>query len=197
MTVLPDERLIALQPALLATLHEAAREISGDSFATFFDQSMQSVLLDAFCRVGAEEGTVWLLDEKKTALVPQFNSGINAASFVRSFAQRLDSGLISMVAATQQSICENAVHQNQRQSRDLDNRLKVKTRAMLAVPFSYLGEMRGVVSCVQFEPPAGSTTLPPGFTAEHLLQLQHTVGLLSRLIEYRLLAQCIGLEALG
>lgn len=197
MTLLPDERLLALRPALLGVLHEAAREISGDAFGAFLGKSMQSLLCETFRRVGAHEGTVWLLDETKSALVPQFNSGAQAERFVGRFRQSLGSGMISMVAATEQSICENEVCRNQRQDQRLDKELSVKTWAMLAVPFSYFGELRGVISCVQLIPAESAESLPPGFSPHHLGELQQVAGLLSRLIEYRLLAQCLGLDALG
>ena len=87
MTLLPDERLVALRPELLAALREAAREISGEAFADFFDAPMRSLLLDGFARVGAHEGTVWLLDEARAALIPRFNSGPHAEQFVGTFRQ--------------------------------------------------------------------------------------------------------------
>ena len=198
MIVVPDERWLALRPTLLATLNEAARGICCEAFDAFLDGSMRSLLVEGFRRVGAHEGTVWLLDELRTALVPRYNSGAHAEKFVGRFRQSLQSGMISMVAATEQPICENEVCRNARQDRRLDTELRVKTWAMLAVPFYYFSELRGVISCVQIIPEeSGETLPPPGFSGEHLHELQHTAGLLSRLIEYRLLAQCIGLDGLG
>ena len=197
MIVLPDERLVALRPALLAALGDAAREVAGAAFGSFLDASMRGLLVEGFRRVGASEGTVWLLDESKSALVPQFNSGPHAERFVGRFRQSLSAGMISMVAATEQPVCENEVCRNERQDRTLDGELNVKTWAMLAVPFYYLNELRGVVSCVQLLPDDPALPLPAGFSAEHLHELQHTAGLLARLIEYRLLAQCLGLDGLG
>ena len=197
VTVLPDERLIALRPALLATVHGVARELSGEAFAAFLDASMRSLLVGAFDRVGAHEGTVWLIDEAKTALVPRFNSGADAEKFVGRFQQKLDSGMISMVAVTEQPICENEVCRNARHDGKLDGELRVKTWAMVAVPFYFFSELRGVISCVQLVGADSSETTPPGFSAEHLRELQHAAGLLSRVIEYRILAQCLGLEGLG
>ncbi len=197
MTVLPDERLVALRPALLGALNDAALEVSGAAFGSFLDESMRSLLTEGFQRLGAHEGTVWLLDESKTALVPQFNSGPHAERLVGQFRQRLGAGMISMVAATEQPICENEVCRNERQDRTLDHELGLKTWAMLAVPFSYFSELRGVISCVQLLPADAAVPPPAGFSAAHLHELQHIAGLLSRLIEYRLLAQSLGLDAFG
>ena len=197
MTVLPDERLVALRPELMTALRGAAREMSGEAFGSFFDGSMAGLLVGGFRRVGADEGTVWLLDEERSALIPRFNSGPHAERIVGQFRQSLGVGMISMVAATEQPICENEVCRNERQDRTLDTELRVKTWAMLAVPFYFFGELRGVISCVQLQPADSADTPPAGFRAEHLDELQQTAGLLSRLIEYRLLAQCLGLDGLG
>ena len=194
MTMLPDERLVALRPELLAALRTAAREVSGAAFEEFFDASMRSLLLDGFERTGAHEGTVWLLDDTRSALIPRFNSGPHAEQFVGAFRQSVRAGMIGMVAATEQAICENEVCKNTRQDRTLDERLRLKTWSMIAVPFYYFGELRGVISCVQLQPAESAEPNPPGFSAEHLHGLQHTAGVLSRLIEYRLLTLCVGLE---
>ena len=105
--------------------------------------------------------------------------------------------MISMVAVTEQPICENEVHRNERQDKTLDNDLRVKTWAMLAVPFYFAGELRGVISCVQLSPDGDTQPEPPGFTASHLEELHRTAGLLSRLIEYRLLAKCLRASGLS
>ena len=194
MTLLPDERLLALQPELLASLRAAAREVCGEAFADFFDAPMRSLLLDGFERAGADEGTVWLLDDARAALIPRFNSGPHAERFVGTFRQSVRSGMIGMVAATEQAICENEVCNNTQQDRALDEQLKLKTWSMIAVPFYYFGELRGVISCVQLQPADSVEPDPPGFSAEHMHGLQLTAGVLSRLIEYRLLALCLGLE---
>ena len=68
---------------------------------------------------------------------------------------------------------------------------------MIAVPFYFLGELRGVISCVQLQPADAAAATPPGFSAAHLQGLQLSAGVLSRLIEYRLLALCLGLDGLG
>ena len=197
MTVLPDERLVALRPELMAALRETAREVGGTAFAGFFDASMAGLLIAGFRRVGADEGTVWLLDEERSGLIPRFNSGPHAPRIVGGFRQSLSAGMISMVAATEQPICENEVCKNERQDRTLDTELHVKTWAMLAVPFYFFGELCGVISCVQLQPEDAAETPPAGFRAGHVEELQHTAGLLSRLIEYRILAQCLGLDGLG
>ena len=195
--VLPEERFAELRPAVEARLREAVRQTCGDGFGQVFDQSMRALLLEAFQRVGAHEGTVWLLDEGGEALVPRFNSGPHAEKFVGRFRQSLRSGMISMVVAMQQPICENDVHKNARQDKTLDEQLELETCAMLAVPFLCAGELLGVVSCVQLRRRNSADPDPSGFRAEHLQALQLHVGILSRLVEGKLLALCLGLEAIA
>lgn len=197
LTYLPDERAAALRPELLSALHDAAGEACGEAFADFFDSSMRGLLVNGFDRVGAHEGTVWLLDAERTALIPRFNSGPQAAEFVGVFRQPLSKGMVATVAATEQPICENQVCNDSRQDGRLDATLGVKTATMLAVPFTFLGELRGVISCVRLMPKEPAAPAPSGFTAGDLQALQFTARIVSRLIEYRLLARTLGLEELG
>ena len=196
-TVLPEERFAALRPAVEARLREAARQACAEGFDEVFDQAMRALLVDAFQRVGAHEGTVWLLDAAREALVPRFNSGPHAEKFVGQFRQSIGSGMIGMVVAMEQPICENDVHKNARQDKTLDQQLALQTCAMLAVPLLFAGELRGVISCVQLRRPDAADPDPAGFRVEHLDALQLAVGILSRLVEARLLALCLGLEELA
>jgi hypothetical protein len=161
-TVLPEERFAALRPAVEERLREAARQTCGEGFDDVFDHSMRALLADAFSRAGADEGTVWLLDESREALVPRFNNGPHADKFVNQFRQTLRSGMISMVVAMEQPICENDVHKNAQHSPELDKKLSLQTCAMLAVPFLFAGELRGVVSCVQLRRQDAVESDPPG-----------------------------------
>jgi transcriptional regulator with GAF, ATPase, and Fis domain len=196
LTVLPPERFTALRPSIEAQTQTLASMIVDEKFPDFFDPSLRAMLVESFRQMGADEGTIWLLDEDRQHLVPRYNSGPNANTFVGTFRQSLREGMISMVVATEQPICENEMPKNRRQDRRLDEQLQLQTVAMLAVPFYFAREMRGVISCVQLEP-AGSTKVRSGFSHEHLQALQLSAGVLSRLIDYRLLSLCLGLEGLG
>jgi hypothetical protein len=195
-TMLPETGFAPLRPGVEARLAEAARQTCGEGFDSVFDGAMRALLTDCFTRIGGHEGTVWLFDASREALIPRFNTGANAAEFVGSFRQSLRSGMISMVAVMAQAICENDVHKNARQDKALDERLALETCSMLAVPFYFVGQGRGVISCVQLRR-TGSTEQCGGFSADDLLALQFTASILSRLIEARLLALCLGLEGLA
>ncbi len=125
-------------------------------------------LESAFARVRADEGTLWLLDEEQAHLVPAWNSGPDAASFVGRFRQPLSRGLVSLVCIGGQPLCENDVSRNTRQDASLDRQLGKLTCAMIAVPLRVRGEIRGVVSCVKLKARDAAGPDPAGFTAEDL-----------------------------
>jgi hypothetical protein len=97
-----------------------------------------------------------------------------------------------MVFAGEQPFLENEVGKNSQQSKLLDTMLETRTCAMIAVPFYFLQTCRGVISCVQLQPPGSTRPEPPGFRPEDLASIQRTSALLSELIEFRLLSQTIG-----
>lgn len=194
LTVLDDDRLSAVRPLISARLQEAAGLVGGGAFDQFFDDTMHMLLRDGLNQIGAHEGTLWLLDSSRTYLMPRFNSGPKAAEIVGRFRQSLRSGMISMVVATEQPICENEVHKNRQQDKALDRQLGLLTCAMIAVPFYFSGEMRGVVSAVRLKAAESVDEDPTGFSYEHLNSLQFTVSVLSRMFEHRLLSIALGRE---
>jgi GAF domain-containing protein len=195
LTHLHDARLVAVQPLVTARVRELAALAGAGGFEEFFDSTMRALLVENLRAIGAHEGTVWLLDETRSFLVPRFNNGPHAANFVGSFRQSLRSGMISMVVSTEQPICENEVHQNQQQDKALDAHLRLQTCAMLATPLYFGGELRGVLSAVQLKPAGSAAPEPPGFAPQHLEALQLTASVLARLVEQELYTLALGLEA--
>ncbi len=132
-------------------------------------------LQEVFAGVSASEGTIWLLDEARQALVPVWNSGPHAADFVGKHRQPVESGLIGLVCATEQAICENAVYRHAGQDPTLDRTLGLLTCAMIAVPFRIQGELRGVVSCVKLKKADSTEPDPPPFTPADLAAVTSAV----------------------
>jgi hypothetical protein len=176
-------------------MDEVAVALAEGAFEDFFTPTMRSSLLDGFVQSGAHEGTVWLIDASERFLVPRFNNGPKAASFVGRFRQSLQSGMVSMVVATQQPICENRAHLNAVYDPRLDQELGLVTSAMIAVPFYFAHQLRGVISAVQLRRASSDEPTPPGFSPHDLHQLQRTADVLERLIEHELLTQSLGLGA--
>ena len=192
-----DDRLTALRPIVAARVRELAALAGQGAFEEFFDSTMRAVLNEGLRHARAHEGTVWLLDESRTFLIPRFNNGPNAEQFVGRFRQSLRSGMISMVVSTEQPICENEVHKNQRQDKALDHELGVSTCAMLATPLYFAGELRGVLSAVQLKVAGCSDPEPPGFGARDLNVLELVATVLARLVEQQFLSLALGLEDFG
>ncbi len=191
--VLPDVRLSALRGIVTTRLEEAALELAGGAFDEFFNGTMRAAFMEGLLQAGADEGTVWLLDHTQNFLIPQFNNGPNAASFVGHFRQSTQTGMISMVVATEQPICENEVHKNTQQDPTLDRKLGLVTCSMLAVPLYFAGELRGVISAVRLKPANATGPDPAGFSPGHLRALQLSADVLERLIEHELLTLSLGL----
>lgn len=191
--MLPDVRLSALRGIVTTRLEEAAQELAEGAFDEFFDGTMRAAFLEGLTQSDAHEGTVWLLDPTQNWLVPRFNSGPNAASFVGRFRQSLQTGMISMVVATEQPICENEVHKNAQQDPTLDRKLGLVTCSMLAVPLYFAGELRGVISAVRLKPADTTAPDPAGFSPHDLRALQLSADVLERLIEHELLTLSFGL----
>jgi len=191
MTIIPDGRLTAVRGVVEQRFRQAGDAVCTEGFGDFLDGPMRSVFCEALRHAGADEGTVWLLDEAREALVARFNNGPKAAEFVNSYRQPLRLGLISMVVAMEQPMCENTMLENKGHDPSLPRRLGMPTHAMLAVPFYFAGELRGVLSAVQVK-----ERLPEaaGFSPEALGAWQAAGTILAGLIERRLLGDILGLE---
>jgi hypothetical protein len=192
LNILPDPAFAALKPVLSERLARVAANIRPEQFGSLLDPLMRQALQNGFSEAGAHEGTVWLLDETGENLVPGYNTGPDAGRLVGQFKQPLNSGLICMVFATEQPFLENEVSKNAQQSKLLDSLLETQTYAMIAVPFHFLHDCRGVVSCVQLKRPGSGEANPPGFLPGHLASVERATALLSQLIEFRLLSQTVG-----
>ena len=187
---LPDPRFDELRLTLRQRLEQLVTEIRPAGLGQLLDTTLGQVLADGFQQSGAHEGTLWWLEGED--LVPAFNTGPHAERMVARFRQPLSSGLICMVFATEQPFIENAVHNNTRQSKLLDQLLQVQTWALMAVPFVLLGACRGVLSCVQLKRASSEQPDPPGFGNQQLAALQKTASLVSGLLEFKLLSQVLG-----
>ncbi len=187
----------SLDDELRRTLERQLRTAAGrvsEEFSEYFDRIILETVASGLDHATADEGTIWLIDPEREVLLPVFNSGPNAAKFVGNYRQSLRSGMISMVVATEQPIYENDVHWNRQQDRTLDSQLGVQTTAMIACPFYFAGELRGVLSGVQLRQAEPASKDGNGFTWENLQVLQRTAVVLGRLIEHRLLSRVLGTE---
>jgi hypothetical protein len=200
LNLVPNQRLLDARPALQEHLNRIGQSINPENFASLIDPVILGLLNDSFRRVGAQEGSVWILDGTREFLVNTYNSGPNASKIV-GFRQPIREGIISMVVATEHGFVENDVYRNVNHSKLLDNQLGMVTYAMIAVPFYFLSACRGVVSCVQLcqAKKEGSELvplepLPPGFGFESLSPMQQVSSIIRDLLDLRMMQSAFGLE---
>jgi hypothetical protein len=194
LTLLPDERFVALLPALKERLAAVRSTITPKNFASLLDDTMRGVIKLAFQNAGADEGTIWLVDEQEQLLMPAYNTGPHAAKFVGSFSQKLGEGLLGMVLASERPFVENEMPTNRIRGRALDSLLQVETRAMIATPFYFLEACRGVISCIQLDPPPRHQPGVSGFAPGDEAVVRHAAATLGRLVDYRVLGTIFGLQ---
>jgi hypothetical protein len=192
LNILPIPAFLLHKPDLARQLQDIAAQIQADQFADLIDPVVRRSLERGFADAGADEGTIWLLDQIGENLVPVFNTGPDADRFVGQFKQPLSTGLISMVFASEQPFLENEVWRNEHQSKLLDSLLQVQTCAMIAVPFYFQRQCRGVISSVRLRRPGERRPEPEGFRREHLASVQQVSALLTRLIDLQLLSRAVG-----
>jgi hypothetical protein len=200
LNILPDQRLLDVRPALEDYLRRIGQSITPENLAELIDPVILGLLNDCFGRVGAHEGSIWILDASREFLVNAYNTGANAAKIV-GFKQPIREGIISMVLATEQGFMENVVYRNENHSKLLDNQLGVVTYAMIAVPFYFLSDCRGVISCVQLSEAKKENgqliplePSPAGFGFESLLPMQHLASIIRDLLDLQLMQLALGLE---
>lgn len=195
---LPEQRFLPLRPALQEHLSKLGAAVTPENFLSICDDMVLKVLKETFERIGADEGSIWLLDLEKQNLVVSYNSGPDTDK-IMGFKQSLTKGLVSLVVASEHPFVENNVYKNVKHAKDLDKKLHKTTYAMIVVPLYFLNEVRGVISCVQLldieihegqAEPTGEK--PAGFGPAELNAIQTISAVVRDLIDYRLLGTAIG-----
>jgi hypothetical protein len=189
-TLLPDARFREHASALTDRLDKAAKLITRDTFNDFADHLMATVLEDGFYAANGDEGTLWLVNPGKAELDAVFNNGPTADK-VLTYSQSLDRGLISMVFSTGQSFCENNISENPEHDKTVDRRTGSITGAMIAVPFYFAQQCRGILSCVQLAGTARPSTRR-GFDMDSMQEVSRAASLLTRLFDFKLISLIIG-----
>jgi hypothetical protein len=155
-------------------------EWSGWPCAVGFD-----LLCDAVKATDADDGALWLVDDVKRELRPCFSIGQHSKILLNEIRQPLTSGLISMVFFTEDSICEAEVGRRSEYCPDVDARLGMKTKAMIAIPVFFAQRCRGVFSAVLFDK-ADETTRKNAFLPADFETLSQAATLWSELMESQL-----------
>lgn len=190
---LANERFLPLRSILQDHLTRIGETITPENFTGICDDLIWWLLKDSFRRAGADEGSVWIVDSDRKHLVIVYNSGPNAGK-IMGFRQNLREGIVSLVFANEQSFIETEIYRNVLHSGILDERLGVTTYAMVVVPFYFLNECRGVISCVKLMEATASAgklipkgSIPGDFDLNDLSTIQNAALIIRDLIDYRLL----------
>jgi len=192
LSQLPAAAFVPLVPELKRHLAMVAESITGLNFAALLDGNMKRLIGDAFERVKASEGSIWLSDSKQEYLMVAFNTGPYAGKEIQHFKQSLTAGIVSMAFSNEQSFLENEVYKNSQHDKTLDSKLQVKTQAMIVTPFYFLGACRGVLTCVQFDrSQTGSQS--SGFNERDLVTLRQTAAVVGKLVDARIVRTVVGL----
>ncbi|MEN3367876.1 MAG: hypothetical protein V7609_19 [Verrucomicrobiota bacterium] len=195
---LPEPRFVPLRPALQEHLAKLGAAVTPENFLSICDEMVLKLLRETFTRIGADEGSIWLLDQEKQHLVVAYNSGPDTDK-IMGFKLPVTKGIISLVVASEHAFVENQVYKNAKHSAILDEQLKKTTYAMIAVPLYFLNEVRGVISCVQLQDvvvqdgkavPTGET--PAGFGPPELNAIQTIAAVVRDLIDHRLVGTAVG-----
>lgn len=194
LTILADPTFASMRPALHGRLALVGQSITAQNFGSILDETMKYVLHGTIERIGGTEGSVWLFDQASECLTIAYNTGPNSMKLMGQFKQPLSSGLVSMVFSSEQPFVKNEVFKNSNQDKTLDLMLKVRTYAMIAVPFYFLDACRGVVSCVQLAGSNVESTNLQGFDENHDRVFRHAGSILGRLIDHWAMRKTIGLE---
>jgi hypothetical protein len=189
-TLLPDPRFREHASALTDRMDKAAKLITRETFNDFADDLIATVLEDGFRAADGDEGTLWLVNPERPELDAVFNNGPTAEK-VLTYSQRLDRGLISMVFSTGHSFCENSISENPAHDKTVDRRTGSTTRAMIAVPFYFAQQCRGILSCVQLadRPRASARS---GFDMDSMREVSRAASLLTCLFDFKLISGIIG-----
>lgn len=196
--ILPDPSLLALKSAFAQRKQQVLQRIDSGNFHSLCPALVADVLNGALARIGADEGSLWLLAPGKTHLVVVWNSGPDSARIV-GFQQPLQEGLIPTVILTEQPLIENEVFRNAQHDQTLNEKMVQKTLAMIALPFHVLGLCHGVVTGVKLLDlrNCGDEPLPVeaearSFGPADLDELYQAAQLASRLLDLELIGRITG-----
>lgn len=185
-----DLELSEHAPAIERRLARAAQSITPEMFKMTLGDPGRSMLRAIMESVKGDSTSIWLADIEEENLIITHS---NPCEEIVGLTLPITEGLISLVYASEQSICENNVYQNAHHSKRVDREVGQITCAMIATPFYFGGSLQGVVSCVQLKEDEDAPE-PSGFSARDLGRIRRLSTVIERLVNYRLLTRLLGLE---
>lgn len=136
-------------------------------------------------RMGTPYLAFWLVGE--SFLRPVMATGELTSSFVGSFEQPLDEGLISLVFSSGQSLCAGAIQEDENHSKRLDAVLEQRTEGMVAVPVVANGDRVGILSAVHVT--RAEKEAPGTFSSDDLAEGEFLSACVGKFLEAALHSQ--------
>lgn len=187
-----DPDFQSLSRHLEQRLEEIVTALTPESFAALYqgDRVIRDATRLVARGIDADSLCFWIMNPDRTQLAVVYGEPDD-----RMMGRELPigEGMISLVLASEQALCENAVYESERHSSRFDKELGIITCAMIAVPFYLDGQLVGVLSCIR-QKNQPSDPDPPGFSAAHLNAMQHLARTTERQIKYLTLLKLTGLE---
>ncbi|MEM7602558.1 MAG: hypothetical protein AAF357_14225 [Verrucomicrobiota bacterium] len=186
----PDPELSSRTATVEEALARTAANLDPDVFSNLIGAPGLSVLRSSMEALKADSLSVWLVDRDETHLVVTHSEPY--PDFV-GYKQSVEEGLVALVYASEQCLCENEVYLNANHSKTVDETLGQVTYAMIATPFYIAGNLKGVLTCVQLKETIDAPD-PPGFSARNMNRVRRLSAAVERLMNYKLLTILFDLE---
>lgn len=186
-----------VEPRVSQHLEALRLRTAGESFHMIFTVGMGRLISLALGSCGADEGSLWIADKEGEVLVPVFNSGPDAAKFLAEVRQPVSRGLTGMVYTIGHGCAEADVFRQRGHDPTADEKMGLHTCSLMAVPVSFLGGIRGVLTAVKVKKRAvPELPDPPPFLGAQLEICATAAGALCAMIECRMMQITLGMEAM-
>ena len=189
-TLLPDPDMEGEGERLMRAVEKYSRRLLPSDLCGLMDGPIESTFRNARKLAAADGGAIWVTDAVQEHLVVAYADPPDPKLIGRE--QPASEGLISMVFASEQPICQNHVSGDERHSKMIDDAVGEVTEAMMAVPFYIGGMLRGIFSAVRWLREEGDGT--PGFTLNDFQEFQRASVAMERLVTLRLSQLILGME---
>lgn len=186
----PDPQISPHAASLEQSLNRIAKSLSPEEFTGLIGDPGLSILRSAMDSLEADSLSIWLADREETHLIVTHTAP--DPEFL-GWQQAVDEGLIGLVYASEQCLCENEVYLHTNHSKRADEALGQVTYAMIATPFYIAGNLRGVISCVQLKESVDAPN-PAGFSARNMNRIRRLSTVIERLVNYKMLTSLLDLE---
>ena len=190
-SLLPDPDLEQEGEKLAQALERYTKRLLAGDLCEMIDPPIESVFRNARKLAGADGGAIWVTDAAQEHLVVAFTDPEDSRILGRE--QPTSEGLISLVFASEQPICQNRISEDRRHSKRIDDAVGQKTESMMAVPFYVGGMLRGIFSVVRWakDESDGGT---PGFSLDEFRDFQRASVVMERLVTLQLIQLILDLE---